>query len=84
MEKPINKYTIQMGKYVRDKRIARGMKQAKLAEDAGLSERYISKFEHGKKDARFRTVHKLCIALDMDYGAFMKYLDQYRDYLYDE
>ncbi|WP_077329052.1 helix-turn-helix domain-containing protein [Virgibacillus siamensis] len=84
MEKPINQYYIQMGKYVKNKRNSLDMKQAELAEYAGLSDRYISKLENGKKRPLFETLHKICIALEIDVNDLMDYLYQYKECLYDD
>jgi XRE family transcriptional regulator, regulator of sulfur utilization len=53
----------QMGKTVREIRLARGLSQAELAERAGLSREYVNKIEAGKYDPPLSTINALAEAL---------------------
>jgi XRE family aerobic/anaerobic benzoate catabolism transcriptional regulator len=55
---------IRFGKRLRELRKARGWRQLDLAEQAGISENYISDLELGRKEVCLRMIKALSQALD--------------------
>jgi len=62
----------QLGRNIKDKRIACGMSQFELAEKMGTEQTYISKLEAGKKQLRVATVVRLANALDTTASELLK------------
>ncbi len=63
---------IQFGKRVRELRKERGWRQLDLAEQAGISENYVSDLELGRKEVCLRTIEALSKALDTHIVELMK------------
>lgn len=62
----------QMGKTVRQIRLAKGLSQAEVAKRAGLSREYINKIEAGKYDPPLSTINALAKALDVSVRRLME------------
>ncbi len=56
---------IRFGKRVRELRKQRGWRQIDLAEQAGISENYVSDLELGRKEICLRTIEALAKAFEM-------------------
>ena len=63
---------IRFGRRVRELRKERGWRQIDLAEQAGISENYVSDLELGRKEVCLRTIEALSEALDTDILELMK------------
>jgi len=63
---------IRFGRRVRELRKERGWRQLDLAEQAGISENYVSDLELGRKEVCLRTIEALSKALDTDILGLMK------------
>jgi transcriptional regulator with XRE-family HTH domain len=63
---------IRFGKRVRELRKERGWRQLDLAEQAGISENYVSDLELGRKEVCLRTIESLSKALDTRIIELMK------------
>jgi transcriptional regulator with XRE-family HTH domain len=63
---------IRFGQRVRELRKERGWRQIDLAEQAGISENYVSDLELGRKEVCLRTIEALSEALDTDILELMK------------
>lgn len=63
---------LRFGRRVRELRKERGWRQLDLAEQAGISENYVSDVELGRKEVCLRTIEALSKALDMDILDLMK------------
>ena len=63
---------IRFGQRVRALRKERGWRQIDLAEQAGISENYVSDLELGRKEVCLRTIEALSEALDTDILELMK------------
>lgn len=63
---------IRFGKRIRELRKERGWRQLDLAEQAGISENYVSDLELGRKEVCLRTIESLSKALDTDILELMK------------
>ena len=59
-----NKYLVEMGERISQKRKERNITQEKLAEIVGVSLQTVSNIECGKKAARPENIAKICLALD--------------------
>lgn len=51
---------------IRRLRMAKGLSQSELSEKAGLSEKYLSSIETGRKTGSFETMENLARALDVE------------------
>jgi transcriptional regulator with XRE-family HTH domain len=63
---------IRFGDRVRQLRKERGWRQLDLAEQAGISENYVSELELGRKEICLRTIEALSKALDTKIVELMK------------
>jgi transcriptional regulator with XRE-family HTH domain len=63
---------IRFGLRVRELRKERGWRQIDLAEQAGISENYVSDLELGRKEVCLRTIEALSDALDVEILELMK------------
>ncbi len=63
---------IQFGKRIRELRKERGWRQIDLAEQAGISENYVSDLELGRKEVCLRTIGALAEALGTDILGLMR------------
>jgi transcriptional regulator with XRE-family HTH domain len=63
---------IRFGRRIRELRKERGWRQIDLAEQAGISENYVSDLELGRKEACLRTIEALSKALDTGILELMK------------
>ena len=63
---------MQFGKRVRLLRKQRGWRQLDLAEQAGISENYVSELELGQKEICLRTISALAVALNVSIEELMK------------
>lgn len=62
----------RFGRRIRELRKERGWRQLDLAEQAGISENYVSDLELGRKEVCLRTIEALSEALDMGILELMK------------
>ena len=62
---------ITIGKYIADKRHARGLTQEQLAEKLGVSNKTVSKWENGKSMPDYSIIQKLCEALHITLAELM-------------
>ena len=58
-----------VGENIRRERLARGMTQAQLAEDAELASNHLARIERGEVGATFFVVHRIARALGVDIAA---------------
>lgn len=58
-----------VGEAIRRERLARGMTQAQLAEDAELASNHLARIERGEVGATFFVVHRIARALGVDVAA---------------
>jgi transcriptional regulator with XRE-family HTH domain len=58
-----------VGEAIRRERLARGMTQARLAEDAELASNHLARIERGEVGATFFVVHRIARALGVDVAA---------------
>ncbi len=58
-----------VGEAIRRERLARGMTQAQLAEDADLASNHLARIERGEVGATFFVVHRIARALGVDVAA---------------
>jgi len=58
-----------VGEAIRRDRLARGMTQAQLAEDADLASNHLARIERGEVGATFFVVHRIARALGVDVAA---------------
>ena len=56
---------IVLGERIRELRLARGWRQLDLAEQAGVSENYVSDLELGHKEICLRKIQAIAAAFDM-------------------
>lgn len=57
----------QIGKRIKKRRTELGYSQLDLYKLTGITNFYISKIENGHVDLTFKTLEKLCVALDVDF-----------------
>lgn len=65
----------RFGQRVRELRIARGMSRKVLAQDSGVSERYLAQLEAGLANASILVLHHVAVALDVPLQSFVTYDD---------
>jgi transcriptional regulator with XRE-family HTH domain len=63
---------VQFGKRIRELRRERDWRQLDLAEQAGISENYISELEQGRKEICLRTLERLADALEVKISDLMR------------
>lgn len=63
---------VQFGEQVRELRRERGWRQLDLAEQAGISENYVSDLELGRKEVCLRTIQALADAFELTIPELMK------------
>lgn len=63
---------VQFGKRIRELRRERGWRQLDLAEQAGISENYVSDLEQGKKEVCLQTLERLAEALEVRISELMR------------
>lgn len=68
------KITTEFGSYIRDARESRGILQADIAEQLGVSRSYYCLIEAGKRDIYFTLAMNICQILKLDINDFMKHL----------
>ena len=56
---------IEIGKRIREERVAQKLNQEQLAEMAGVTAQYISNIEHGNQKMSVLVFSKICEALDV-------------------
>lgn len=66
------KITTEFGSYIRDARENRGILQADIAEQLGVSRSYYCLIEAGKRDIYFTLAMNICQILKLDINDFMK------------
>jgi transcriptional regulator with XRE-family HTH domain len=62
----------RFGERVRQLRTERGWRQIDLAEQAGISENYVSELEQGRKEVCLRTIEALAKALGIPVESMLK------------
>jgi len=62
----------RFGKRVRELRKSRNWRQLDLAEQAGISENYVSELELGQKEICLRTIGAISKALNVEVAELMK------------
>lgn len=67
---------IQFGKRIRELRKERGWRQLDLAEQAGISENYVSDLEQGRKEVCLRTLEWLADALEVKISELMRAIER--------
>lgn len=60
------------GAAIRRHRLARGLSQDRLAETAGLSQRYLSMLERGENSPTLNVIFRLCDALGIKPGKLLE------------
>ena len=68
------KISTEFGLFIREAREKKGLYQADVAEQIGVSRVYYTYIETGKRDIYFTLALNICRVLDLDLGEFMKYL----------
>ena len=68
------KITSEFGVFVREARERRGMVQAEVAEQLGVSRSYYTMIEAGQRDIYFTLGVNICRVLDLDINEFLKRL----------
>ena len=68
------KVTTEFGVYIREEREKRGILQADIAEQLGVSRSYYCLIESGKRDIYFTLAMNICQILRLDINEFMKRL----------
>lgn len=63
---------VQFGERIRDLRTERGWRQIDLAEQAGISENYVSDLELGRKEVCLRTIKALSDAFGVTVPDLMR------------
>lgn len=74
--KQINKETIatEFGSFVREARERKGLIQAEVAEQLGVSRSYYTMIEAGSRDIYFSLAVNICRVLDLNINEFMKHM----------
>ena len=75
-EQPRNPIALAFGGVVRELRLSRGMSQAQLAYEAGLSQPYLSQLENGHRDPALTTILRVARALEMPLPALAGHLER--------
>ncbi|MFD1739514.1 helix-turn-helix domain-containing protein [Bacillus salitolerans] len=66
-------------KVIREQRNESGKTQAKLAEEAGLSEKHLNKIENGKKNTSGASLFQLLLALGSQDPMILRIAEVYRE-----
>ena len=74
--KTIDKDTVsnEFGQFIREAREAKGLYQAEIAEQLGVSRSYYTHLEAGNREIYFSLAVNICRVLNLDLGEFMKKL----------
>ena len=74
--KTIDKETVskEFGQFIREAREAKGLYQADIAEQLGVSRSYYTHIEAGDREIYFTLAINICRVLDLDVSEFMKRL----------
>lgn len=68
------KVTKEFGQFIREAREAKGLYQADIAEQLGMSRAYYTHIEAGNREIYFTTAINICRVLDLDISDFAKRL----------
>lgn len=68
------KITKEFGAFIREAREKRGLYQADVAEQLGVSRAYYTHIEAGNREIYFTLAVNICRVLDLNIGDFMKHL----------
>ena len=68
------KVAAEFGRFVREARERKGLYQADVAEQIGVSRSYYTMIEAGNREIYFTLAINICRVLDLDIGQFMKLL----------
>lgn len=74
-----NKFTVAMGKLIRDARMEAKLTQGELAEKAYMRQATVSDFENGKREAASSEVVYLSFALEKPISYFYPIFSKYND-----
>ena len=66
--------TVEFGQFIREARERKGMLQAIVAEQLGVSRSYYTMIENGQRDIYFSLAINICCVLDLNINDFMKQL----------
>lgn len=66
--------TVEFGQFIREAREGKGMLQAIVAEQLGVSRSYYTMIENGQRDIYFSLAINICRVLDLNINDFMKQL----------
>ena len=69
-----DKITTEFGSFIRETRESRGILQADIAEQLGVSRSYYCLIEAGKREIYFTLAMNICQILKIDINDFMKRL----------
>ena len=58
-KKSSEKWTVNLGNFIREARLEKGLTQEELARKCGTNKAYISKVENNQKDLRFSSFQKI-------------------------
>ena len=74
--KTIDKDTVsnEFGQFIREAREAKGLYQADIAEQLGVSRSYYTLIEAGEREIYFSLAVNICRVLNLDINEFMKRL----------
>lgn len=74
--KTIDKDTVstEFGQFIREAREAKGLYQADIAEQLGVSRTYYTHIEAGNREIYFTMAINICRVLNLDINEFMKRL----------
>jgi transcriptional regulator with XRE-family HTH domain len=64
----------EFGSFIRDARESKGLLQAEVAEEVGVSRSYYAYIETGKREIYFSLAINICRVLDLDINHFIKTL----------
>ena len=69
-----DKVSAEFGAYIREAREKRGLYQAEVAEQLGISRVYYTHIEAGNREIYFSLAINICSVLGLDIGEFVKRL----------
>lgn len=74
--KPVNKEKVatEFGRFVREAREKKGLYQADIAEQLGVSRSYYTMIEAGNREIYFTLAINICRVLDLNINDFVTYL----------
>lgn len=70
---------LQIGKTLKEFRLAKKLTLDKLAELAHVDKSFLSKIENDKRDPSITCLNQICIALDVPIGIFILMADETED-----